>query len=82
MDPEKMIARIQKAPADVKNYISKNFSSIDDFVSSYLPSIDKDQESDQSIEVIINGVKRKFKNKKEAEKAIQLAKEKGQTIDA
>ena len=82
MDPSKMLASIQTAPAAVKNYISQNFPSAEKFVSSItsnIPSMAGTSEEDQPVEVIINGKKRKFKNKKEAQLAVAQAQEIGAT---
>jgi hypothetical protein len=75
MDPSKMVAQIQSAPADVKNYITKNFSSVTDFVKSATGNNTTTTPSDGEVEVVINGKKRKFKNKKEAELAMAQAQQ-------
>jgi hypothetical protein len=78
MDPGKMMARIQSAPAAVKNYISQNFPSVEKFVSTVTSSIPALSDlSQEEVEIIINGKKLKFKNKKEAALAMAKAKEQG-----
>ena len=80
MDPGKMMARIQSAPAAVKNYISQNFPSVEKFVSTVTSSIPALTEpSEEQVEIIINGKKLKFKNKKEA--ALAVAKAQAQGLD-
>jgi hypothetical protein len=80
MDPGKMMARIQTAPAAVKNYISQNFPSVEKFVSTVTSSIPALSEpSEEQVEIIINGKKLKFKNKKEA--ALAVAKAQAQGLD-
>ncbi len=84
MSPEKMIATIQQAPKDIKNYISQNYPSVSDFirdVSTALSSDKNDIDPEKEIIVIIAGKKLKFKTRKEAEKAIKMAQEKGLTVD-
>lgn len=86
MDPNKMVAKIQDAPKDVKNYIAKNYPSVSDFIktvsSAFVSNANAATEPEQEIEVIINGKKRKFKSKRAAEKAIRQAKEQGLSVDA
>lgn len=78
MDPSKMLAKIQQAPQDVKNYITKNFPSVSSFISSVTnTSTDTRTDDQEEVVVVINGKKKKFKNKKDAERALALAKQQG-----
>ena len=75
-----VMAQIRNAPAAVKDYIAKNYPSINNFVSSITdkfssgPSIIQPEEE---VTAIINGQKKKFKSKRQARLAVQQAIEQG-----
>jgi uncharacterized FlgJ-related protein len=79
MDPSKLVAKIKSAPDEVKKYITANFPSVKAFVEPL--TTNKDKESEET-ELIINGKKKKFKNKQEAEKAIKLAQQLGHDVQS
>lgn len=80
MDPSKMMAKIQAAPAEVKNYIAKNFNSVKDFIQSYTPNA-MPEPSAEEIVAIIGGKKLKFRSKKEAIQAMAKAKAQGIAVE-
>jgi hypothetical protein len=79
MDPSKMVAQIKSAPAEIKNYIEKNFDSVRDYVSGYTKSSPNADQSDEVI-VVINGKKKKFRNKDEAAQAVAQAQAQGLSV--
>lgn len=73
-----IMSTIKNAPATVKNYIAKNYPSIDSFINSFKPSEPTAATDDQEeVTVIINGKKKKFKGKKQAQMAMQQAQQQG-----
>lgn len=73
---------IKNAPADVKNYIATNFPSVNSFIDTVTNKAnDMFNTADAGeVELVINGKKVKFKNKKEAMLAMAKAKEQGDDV--
>lgn len=78
MDPSKIVAQVKSAPTEIKNYIEKNFASVKDYISNY--NTPSDMEQPEEFIVFINGKKKKFRNKDEANKAVAQAQEQGLTV--
>lgn len=75
MDPTKMIAQVKSAPAEVKKYIATNYPSVNSFIDTMVGNRETlPPEDSEEVEVMINGKKRKFKNKKEAQLAMAQSK--------
>ena len=72
-----VMTAIKNAPATVKNYIAQNYQSVNNFISSITGKSDTPAVAPEETTIIINGKKKKFKNKKEAQIAMQQAQEQG-----
>ena len=75
LDPNKMVAQIKSAPAEIKNYIEKNIGSVRDYISNITQA--PDSSTAKEFVVVINGKRKKFKNKEEADLAIAQAQQQG-----
>ena len=79
-DPSIIAQKIKDAPSDVKNFVASKMPEVSKFIDTIVSpfiSTANAAEEETPVEVLINGKKVKFRNKKEAYAAIQQSKQAG-----